>query len=593
MNEAASTQAEFARRSVTEAYRTQFGMLRDRVDHWWQAKAAGLDQQANRSFSEALAAASADSVILCGRYPTTFSPIPPPAMMSNSEWMNAIAIEQTDLPLRGADAWGALASGEKDPTVVAMAAQGHIRCLLRAGQRSAAVAAIEKYFLRGRGATGRNREGGLVAADELLLASQILGPESPAAQRMAELLAAMLNDYRKVMPSPQRLFLMNELRAMFPATVLPTRDAEQLAAVFLEHDTPRSGRPVLERTTLKDVWQLESPQGRVVALYRTKTIYALTERLLGEGSSNMRFTLTPPGNAAPVEAVAAGPMLAGWQLGFELSDTTPFEDAARRRRAFYFGIGSSVVALMAASAVMIGRTVQRQARITGMKADLVATVTHELKTPLASTQLLVDTLLEDNTFEKQRTREYLELISGENQRLTRLVQNFLTFSRLDRNRQTFHFESVSPKDVIDTALQSVRDRLSQHQLEINAPADLPPIRADFDSMVMVLLNLFDNAIKHTGEDKRIRLRAVRDNAFVSFAVSDNGIGIARRDQAKVFRRFYQVDRRLTRETSGCGLGLSIVEALVRAHGGTVSVASEPGQGSTFTIRIPVHTEDEA
>ncbi|HEY6343430.1 MAG TPA: ATP-binding protein [Bryobacteraceae bacterium] len=106
------------------------------------------------------------------------------------------------------------------------------------------------------------------------------------------------------------------------------------------------------------------------------------------------------------------------------------------------------------------------------------------------------------------------------------------------------------------------------------------------TLVTALLNLLDNAYKYTPAEKRISLRAYRDGASVVFAVEDNGIGIAPREQKRIFRKFYQVDRRLARETGGCGLGLSIVDEIVRAHGGSVRLRSRPGQGSTFFVCLP-------
>jgi signal transduction histidine kinase len=115
---------------------------------------------------------------------------------------------------------------------------------------------------------------------------------------------------------------------------------------------------------------------------------------------------------------------------------------------------------------------------------------------------------------------------------------------------------------------------------------LPAVRADEDALVTVLLNLLDNAWKYTPGEKRIGVRAYREKGRVVFAVEDNGIGIAARERKKIFRRFYQVDRRLAREAGGCGLGLSIVEFIVRAHGGSIDVKSQPGRGSTFSVAIP-------
>ena len=116
--------------------------------------------------------------------------------------------------------------------------------------------------------------------------------------------------------------------------------------------------------------------------------------------------------------------------------------------------------------------------------------------------------------------------------------------------------------------------------------DLPPISADADAMVTALVNLLDNACKYTDGDKRIALRASCDRGQVRFEVSDNGIGLSRAACKKVFQRFYQVDRELSRSRGGCGLGLCIVEFIVQGHGGSVNVRSQPGQGSTFSVVLP-------
>jgi signal transduction histidine kinase len=198
-------------------------------------------------------------------------------------------------------------------------------------------------------------------------------------------------------------------------------------------------------------------------------------------------------------------------------------------------------------------------------------------------RLLVDTLLDDENPDSQKTREYLELIARENARLSRLIENFLTFSRLERNRQKFDFRTTQPERVVRGAVEAVQDRFA---VEIDLTPGLPPVRADEDALTTVLLNLLDNACKYTPGEKHIVLKAFPRNGHVVFAVQDNGIGIAPRERRKIFRRFYQVDQRLAREAGGCGLGLSIVEFIVRAHGGTVQVESEPGRGSTFSVELP-------
>ena len=331
-------------------------------------------------------------------------------------------------------------------------------------------------------------------------------------------------------------------------------------------------------------------------MYRTGTVLRAVSGLLNDrGAVGARFVAIQPGGASAEEAIAAGPMLPGWQISFSLLDAKVSDDAARSRRAAYLWVGFLAVAAMAVAGLIAVQTFRRQWRLARMKTDLVATVSHELKTPLASMRVLVDALLEENKFEPTKTRDYLELIAGENQRLSRLIGNFLTFSRIERNRQRFEFAETRPEEVVQTAVHAMRERLQAPacQLEIDVEEGLPALRADRDALVTVLLNLLDNAHKYTPRDRRIVVRAYREGSNVVFAVKDNGIGIAAREQKRIFRRFYQVDRRLARETGGCGLGLSIVDFIVRAHGGEVRVESQPGAGSTFRVLTPLGVEPKA
>ncbi len=226
--------------------------------------------------------------------------------------------------------------------------------------------------------------------------------------------------------------------------------------------------------------------------------------------------------------------------------------------------------------------------LTQLRNDLVANVTHELKTPLSSMRLLVDTLLNSQPLNEQTAREYLQLIAQENLRLSRLIDNFLTFSRMERNKYAFGFKEVPAADIVEGAVAAVRERFNVPgcHFQTEANGDLPPVLADADAMVTAVVNLLDNAYKYSGDEKQITLRAAALNGSVLFSVQDNGIGLSPRDTRRIFKRFFQVDQRLSRSRGGCGLGLSIVKFIVTAHHGNVRVESQPGRGSTFTISLP-------
>lgn len=265
------------------------------------------------------------------------------------------------------------------------------------------------------------------------------------------------------------------------------------------------------------------------------------------------------------------------------------DDAVAGQRRIFIATGvltTLAVLLIAGTAAM---TVSRQITLQELKSTSVAIVAHELRTPLASMRMLVDTLREGRYRSEQQLREYLDLIAGENERLRRIAENFLTFSRLERGRQALELAPVVPRVAVAHAIGPFKSRLEAPgcTFSLDVPESLPEIRADLDALAQVLANLIDNALKYTGDDKRIALRACADAGMLVFTVEDNGVGIAPEQRREIFKPFHQVDQRLSRTREGAGLGLAIVHRIVKAHDGEITVASEPGKGSVFTVKIPI------
>lgn len=291
----------------------------------------------------------------------------------------------------------------------------------------------------------------------------------------------------------------------------------------------------------------------------------------------------------PFVTAPLGGNLSGWSVKLYFEGDEVFEKFAKRQIAVYTWTGALVILLIfAAGAIAVG-VVSRQIRLNRMKNDFIATVSHELKTPLASMRVLVDTLLEGNVKNQEQAEEYLRLTAKENERLSRMIDNFLTFSRMERNKKAFSIAEVKPAMIANDAIEAVRTKFAAHncQLSVDIADNLPEIQADHDAIVTVIVNLLDNACKYTGDDKKVTLKVFADDGCVCFAVSDNGIGLARSHIRRIFDSFYQVDRTLARKAEGCGLGLSIVKFIVDSHRGKVAVESKPGKGSTFTVRLPI------
>jgi signal transduction histidine kinase len=229
----------------------------------------------------------------------------------------------------------------------------------------------------------------------------------------------------------------------------------------------------------------------------------------------------------------------------------------------------------------------------------VATVSHELKTPLASIRLLVDTLLDsdpdsDDGKSPNQTREYLQLISHENARLTRLIDGFLTFSRIEGGMQSFDFQRINLRDVAQQAAAVFQEHHeSANTCLRKIVGDSCWVLGDTDLLVTAVVNLLENAWKYSEQDRLITLTTDAQDGQAMISVADNGIGMRPQNAKHVFDRFYQVDQRVARNRGGCGLGLSIVRAIIDSHDGTAHVESQSGIGSTFTILLPKLDLDQA
>ncbi len=278
-----------------------------------------------------------------------------------------------------------------------------------------------------------------------------------------------------------------------------------------------------------------------------------------------------------------------WTVQIYLTNQGPLHQAVREQFKVYAWTALVLSVAICAIAAAAGMTVHRQLRLNELKNNAVATVAHELRTPLATMRMLVDTLREGRYRSETQLREYLELIHTENLRLSRLTEHFLNHSRLAHGLYDFTFSAVPLRTITEAAIAPLRARLDAPDctFTLDLAEPLPEIVADRHGLVTVLINLLENALKYTQESKRITLRARGDRLSAVLVVEDNGVGLTATERKHIFEPFYQADRKLSRIREGSGLGLSIVHAIVTAHRGRIEVASKPGNGSSFTITLPL------
>ncbi len=202
--------------------------------------------------------------------------------------------------------------------------------------------------------------------------------------------------------------------------------------------------------------------------------------------------------------------------------------------------------------------------------------------------MFIEMLATGRVVDPKEMQTVLDLLSRETTRLSGMIESVLDWARIEGGRKQYHLEPVPVAQIVEAAVASFKTLRwgAAMQFDVQVAPGLPPVRVDVDAFSGALLNLLQNAFKYTGETKHIVLRAVKDDADVVFEVEDNGVGIPRRELKRVFERFYRVDNLLTRRTEGSGLGLSIAQRIVHAHGGRISVDSAIGRGSTFRIHLP-------
>ena len=243
-------------------------------------------------------------------------------------------------------------------------------------------------------------------------------------------------------------------------------------------------------------------------------------------------------------------------------------------------------------AYLLWRDVRRELRLAEMRSQFVSSVSHELKTPLTAIRMFAETLRMGRSPDPQTQAEYLETIVNESERLTRLLNNVLDFSKIEQGKKIYHPEMTFLPEIVQAAARAMQYPLAQQgfELRVNVENGLPPVRVDPDALQQAILNLLTNAMKYSGESRQIDLRLRTQDSRAVIEVSDRGVGIASTEQARIFEKFYRAPTRENQLIAGTGLGLALVEHIAKAHGGHVSVRSAPGEGSTFSIHLPLEAE---
>jgi two-component system phosphate regulon sensor histidine kinase PhoR len=238
------------------------------------------------------------------------------------------------------------------------------------------------------------------------------------------------------------------------------------------------------------------------------------------------------------------------------------------------------------------RNISKEMALAQLKTDFVANVSHELRTPLSLIHMYAETLEMGRVRSEERRKQYYQTIVNETTRLTRLINNILDFSKIEMRKKEFRKARIRLYPTVVSVLDMYKFHLRQMNadLTLDLDPDAPEVEADPDAVSQALVNLIDNAVKFSPNDKRIHLSLKREGGAVHLSVRDSGIGISPAEHDRVFEKFYRSGSSLVHTTQGSGLGLSLVRHVMDIHGGRILLKSRPGEGSTFTMVFPIASQ---
>jgi len=278
-----------------------------------------------------------------------------------------------------------------------------------------------------------------------------------------------------------------------------------------------------------------------------------------------------------------------WYISLQGDFASP-EKWARANFAYNMTLSAVLAAVLLGGIAITIRTALREMKLSAMKNEFVSNVSHELRTPLSSIRVFGEFMRRGRVEDQEKVREYGSYIETESRRLTQLINNILDFSRIESGRKVYMFEDADLEEILAGTLATFTVRLRDKGFDVSyqGPDEpLPEIEVDPNAIDRAVANLLDNAVKYSDGDRAIQVTLDRNNGEAVISVTDHGIGIPRDQQEKIFERFHRVSTGLVHDVKGSGLGLSLVRHIAEAHGGTVTVESEVGTGSTFTIHLPL------
>ncbi len=343
----------------------------------------------------------------------------------------------------------------------------------------------------------------------------------------------------------------------------------------------------LSHTELAEIVQREVYRDRRV--FRGDVMQKSLALLLYDGQGREVFRSRPVGREEPRVEHAIGALLPGWRVVAAPSKENAFTTIQR----FIVGEYILVLALLVLSMVALTlslRLAVQQVEVADLKSSFLANVTHELKTPVAMIRMASETLELGRVRNEDESKRFLATIGRECRRLTHMINNVLDFAKIEEGKREFLFAPADLRRVVTDSLEVFEPQIKQggFAVKVDLPESLPAVEMDVQAITQCVINLVDNAIKYSGDAREIAIAVSANGAGrARVAVRDRGIGVAPRDAERIFEKFTRAETGLVHNVKGSGLGLALVRHIARAHGGDVTLQSTPGQGSTFTLELPL------
>jgi signal transduction histidine kinase len=278
-----------------------------------------------------------------------------------------------------------------------------------------------------------------------------------------------------------------------------------------------------------------------------------------------------------------------WTLEFHQPPPRLIKTFLLSRRGLYFFVFLLIAGILVFGLVLTIRSVSHELELARMKSDFVSTVSHEFKSPLTSIRQLAEMLQSGRVPSEERRQQYYDVLLEQSERLALLTDNILSLAKIEEGRAEFAFETTDVSALLTKVVSSFQERVRHEgfDIELKVQGPIPLVAVDRTALSQAITNLIDNAIKYSGDSRKVVVGVSVEGQSLAIAVRDFGVGIKKEDIDRVFERFFRGGDELTRTVKGSGLGLTLVKEIVEAHRGRVQVESEPGKGSVFSILLPL------